>query len=465
MTLTESHEPIPSVHLPALRDFTGPEIVARAVVPGSTVSAPTVIWDLSIYETSAPMSAGRFALVPAPLTKLTNIMSCWAALDPPHPRERLPPLERVPPQKATFEIEWNTVHGLQDRCLTLHSCTLFSHVDWACLPSAPPMWFPISAVDMECAESVNLWFQSTRLRHAVVLRAPTIESAAIYCGAEDVTQGLQAIFLPTITTNIVLGPSKYFHGGSSTSSSQVRRSRSNGCGAQDELAPTVVPLETEYFPSAMAESLDLKKGGDWRVGASGNPLGTQQRYCAVHSPSSSGRDGYVFLTTAVSFTRTSSSLKMSPQPPPRRLRCTVRKTIGYESPPPSTPSRPALPPTSPSRAARTPHRPLPPPLRSPTVSSSAAAASPATPVAPARPVRRHTLRRLGSVERHFGLDAAASTSSPASLPAGRDAPRSPTTGDVTSDTGGGGGGTMSMSEYLRTLTAPAAQARAAHSAP
>ncbi|KAJ7463043.1 hypothetical protein FB451DRAFT_1495253 [Mycena latifolia] len=148
--------------------------------------------------------------------------------------------------------------------------------------------------------------------------------------------------------------------------------------------------------------------------------------------------------------------------------------------PPSTPSRPARPPTSPSRAARTPPlraRYIPfippssvlPPLRSPTASSSIAPASSAAaapppaqaPARPARPVRRRTLCRPVSVERHFGLDdAATSTSSGASPPAGNDAPRSPTASGAALDDGGGGG-TMSMSEYLRTLTAPAAQARAA----
>ncbi|KAJ7437528.1 hypothetical protein FB451DRAFT_1416811 [Mycena latifolia] len=157
---------------------------------------------------------------------------------------------------------------------------------------------------------------------------------------------------------------------------------------------------------------------------------------------------------------------MSPQPPPRRLRCTMSKTIGHESPPP-TPSHVAL--TSSAYIARAgyipfiPPSPIPPPLRPPTVSSSAAAASPAA-VAPARSVRRRTLRRLASVERHLGLDVAASTSPPASSPAGRDAPRSPTTGDAASDTVSGGGGTMSVGDYLRMLTARTAQ-RATRSTP
>ncbi|KAJ7452326.1 hypothetical protein FB451DRAFT_1374168 [Mycena latifolia] len=316
-----------------------------------------------------------------------------------------------------------------------------------------------------------------RRRPAVVLRAPKIESATIYCGACD----------PDTSSDIFMDDYdeyrpwalKILPEAQSPPPPRKRssRSRSNGCGAQvhgavsmmrrnqcwfgwkNGLASTVVPMDTEYFPSAMAESLDLKNGGTSACGCivsglgcavCGNALGTRQNYCSVHSPSSAGRDGYVFLTTAVSLARSSSS----PQD-------------GSASTPASSPlhdaqndwTRAYFPFGPAGYIPLIPPSPVPPPLRSPTASSFTA---PAAPAVPARPVRRRTLRRPASVERHFGLDgASASTSSGASPPAGRDVPRSPTRGDASSDSGAGGAGTMSMSEYLRTLTAPTAHARAA----
>ncbi|KAJ7463042.1 hypothetical protein FB451DRAFT_1495235, partial [Mycena latifolia] len=94
------------------------------------------------------------------------------------------------------------------------------------------------------------------------------------------TQALLAIFSPTITMNIgwpllILPEEPYPPPPLKT----IPRSPSNGCGAQvhgavfmmrrnqcwfgwkDRLARTVVPLDAEYFPSAMAESLDLRNGG------------------------------------------------------------------------------------------------------------------------------------------------------------------------------------------------------------
>ncbi|KAJ7435405.1 hypothetical protein FB451DRAFT_1418252 [Mycena latifolia] len=107
---------------------------------------------------------------------------------------------------------------------------------------------------------------------------------------------------------------------------------------------------------------------------------------------------------------------MSPQPPPRRLRCTMSKTIGHESPPP-TPSHVAL--TSSAYIAPAGYIPFAHPAAS-TVAVRVFLRRRCVPRgrSPARPVRRRALRRLASVERHLGLDVAASASSPASSPAG-----------------------------------------------
>ncbi|KAJ7452202.1 hypothetical protein FB451DRAFT_1565937 [Mycena latifolia] len=342
-----------------------------------------------------------------------------------------------------------------------------------------------------------------RRRPAVVLRAPTIESAAIYCGACD----------PDTSSDIFTDDYDEYRPWALQILPEAQspppprprnsRSRSNGCGAQvhgavsmmrrnqcwfgwkDGLASTVVALDTEYFPSAMAESLDLKNGGTSACGCivsglgcavCGNALGTRQNYCSVHSPSSAGRDGYVFLTTAVSPARSSSSphdgSASTPASSPLHdaQNDWTREFPTFETFPASAPSHVAVTSSAYSPVAPAgyipfiPPSPVPPPLRSPTASpstapASSAATAPPSAQAPARPVRRRTLRRPTSVERHFGLDDA-STSSGASPPAGHDAPRSPTASDAALDDGGGRG-TMSMSEYLRTLTAPAAQARAA----
>ncbi|KAJ7452590.1 hypothetical protein FB451DRAFT_694596 [Mycena latifolia] len=238
-------------------------------------------------------------------------------------------------------------------------------------------------------------------------------------------------------------------------------------GWKDGLTLTVVPLDTEYFPSAMAESLDLKKGGRLACGCivsglgcvvCGNALGARQNYCAVHSPSSAGRDGYVFLTTAISSSpRTSSSPQNASAAAPASSPLHDAQNDWIRNSPRRPHEQRVLPHRA--RGLHSAYPPIvrPPPLRSPTASSSSCATS-AAPTPPARPVRRRTLRRPAGVE----LDSAsASTSSPASSPAGGDAPRTPTSDDAALHSGGGGGGATSMSEYLRTLTAPAAQARAA----
>ncbi|KAJ7462469.1 hypothetical protein FB451DRAFT_1370915 [Mycena latifolia] len=323
--------------------------------------------------------------------------------------------------------------------------------------------------------------EGSRLRRppAVVLRAPTLESVAIVCGAEascdvfsddyDEHRPWALQILPEAPAPPPPPPRK-----------RPPAPRSSGCGARVHgavcimrrsrcwfgwgagLASTVVPLEAGYFPAALAEALDLRDGNGGRaacgcgvsgVGCAvcGNPLGTRQSYCSHHAPSSAGRDGFVFLTSAVSSASAPSSSRDAPPSPSSSPLQETRpdwtrdplefETVIINS---SAPSHVALTSTAYSPVAPEgyipfiPPSPVPPPLPS----SSTAPAPPPAP--PARPLRRRTLRRPASVERYFGG---------ASPPPRWAAPPSPPASDS-----GGGGGTMSMSAYLRTLTPLAAQA-------
>ncbi|KAJ7699588.1 hypothetical protein B0H17DRAFT_1196211 [Mycena rosella] len=194
-------------------------------------------------------------------------------------------------------------------------------------------------------------------------------------------------------------------------------------GWVDGLAPTVVPLEMQYFPRDLAHSLGLAENRGWgraTCGCSssglgcaigGNPLGTRQSYCATHDPSAGGRDGYVFLTSTVtpSTASVSSSSRLPPQniatsppdtqtapiPRPRMNMDTQigwgrETTVAYSPPVPPGPI-PFIPP-SPVLAARPPTS-FAPPAPAPTLHPSAAVYTP--------PRRRRTLRRAASVEHYF----------------------------------------------------------------
>ncbi|KAJ7089112.1 hypothetical protein C8R44DRAFT_861492 [Mycena epipterygia] len=309
----------------------------------------------------------------------------------------------------------------------------------------------------------NIMAESSRLRRrpAVVLRSPTIEPVAIYCGAEDpITAG--DIFeydydehrpgtVQMLPGEQILPPPR----------EKSRMSRSNGCGTQvhdavcimrrnqcwygweEGLALTVVPLETSYFPSGLVESLELKNGGrsancgcvanGLGCAVCGNPLGKIQVHCATHGPGTTGRAGYVFLASAVSPAPTSPSPQdesaivnaapSSPRDPPidwigeSSAAATSRDAPQYPmtnniyspvSPAgSSTPFIPPalLPPASPPTA--TPAPPAPSARRYPSATArpppSAAVAAPDA-ASPPRPRRRRTLRRPGSVERYFGIE-------------------------------------------------------------
>ncbi|KAJ7440623.1 hypothetical protein FB451DRAFT_1300037 [Mycena latifolia] len=165
----------------------------------------------------------------------------------------------------------------------------------------------------------------------------------------------------------------------------------------------------------MAESLDLKNGGISACGCIVSGLGCAVR---VHSPSSAGREGYVFLTTVISPVRPCFPSQDASAATPASSPLHDAQMIGQGTKRPQLSSAPSHGPLTSSAYSPvapagyipfTLSSPIPPPLRSPTASSSTSPSLDGT---------------------------SASTSSGASPPAGRDAPPSPTRDDSASDTGG-----------------------------
>ncbi|KAJ7812702.1 hypothetical protein B0H14DRAFT_2856067, partial [Mycena olivaceomarginata] len=298
--------------------------------------------------------------------------------------------------------------------------------------------------------------ESSRLRRrpAVVLRPPASGPLAIYCGAQD----------PITAENI----SEYDYDEHRPWTAQIlpdeqlppsplkksRSSRSNGCGAQvhgsvcmmrrnqcwygskEELAPTVVPLETFYFPSELVQVLDLSDDRPSACGCVldghrvGNPLGAVQTYCAAHSPrggSIAGPSGYVFASSATPTTVAAPPTDTAP-PTPRALPAPPTPTSpgirfpssppGYISfiPPPPPPATVTsfVPSTTtsfvPSTTTSSPSSSLYADAPPSTFYADADASSQEQPVRP-RPRRRRTLRTLESVERYFSGSGAGATSS------------------------------------------------------
>ncbi|KAJ7462474.1 hypothetical protein FB451DRAFT_1495658 [Mycena latifolia] len=200
---------IPRIHLPALREFTGPELVAAAVVPGSRVTAPTVFWDPinCVADTPAKLVA-RLALSAAPITELTNSLDGWDKLSPQifcslpdiavlrftnrepkssdvqQCRFELPlqkgfveelntalpgfhnlttlvvddPARHMKLRKPSFDWEWRHLNRWSRRCPTLRDCTLFTRIHWQRLPSAPDLWFPTNASGLARSGTFLRWF-------------------------------------------------------------------------------------------------------------------------------------------------------------------------------------------------------------------------------------------------------------------------------------------------------------------
>ncbi|KAJ7444298.1 hypothetical protein FB451DRAFT_1568415 [Mycena latifolia] len=307
-----------------------------------------------------------------------------------------------------------------------------------------------------------------------LLRDPSMESAAIYCGAEAPSASIDFFednYDEHRPWELQILPEEH---SPPPPRSSMPKSRSNGCGAsvhvaasltgrnqcwfgwQDGMAPTVVPLDTVYFPPDVAEFVLKNKG---RSACGGNALGTRSSPCDLHSSNSSGRDGFFFLTSAVSAARTSSSRQYLPTPvaaaSPVQHAQTYwpRDPLGSETVDSSAPSHVAFTSTAYSPVAPAGYIPFIPPSPVPPQTASSSSVPPAasaltSPTPARRPIRRQPLRRPASVERHFGPDDAAVSSSISAWPSARGDP--PDAGS-----GYGGGGATGTSEYYRTLTAPA----------
>ncbi|KAJ6580393.1 hypothetical protein DFH09DRAFT_1440766 [Mycena vulgaris] len=203
--LTQRPLKISPIHLPALREFAGPELVASAVLPGSYVTNPTIFWDsASTRQTSAAKCIARCALSQAPVTELYNVMNGWDApnalsiaaslpaltalqfqnLHPsasPTQREAFltslsialsafpdlhmlildEPGQRAPHTHAVFNWEWDLLQLWHGICPLLQDCTFLSGVRWQRLPFAPTVWFPVNPGQVAGCGTFAHWFLAT----------------------------------------------------------------------------------------------------------------------------------------------------------------------------------------------------------------------------------------------------------------------------------------------------------------
>ncbi|KAJ7486746.1 hypothetical protein FB451DRAFT_1168147 [Mycena latifolia] len=83
-TNAQFHAQIPQIRLPALRAFTGPELVARAIIAGAAVPSPTIFWPPPppMRQTPAAATIARLALAATPITELHNEVDGWDTPDP-----------------------------------------------------------------------------------------------------------------------------------------------------------------------------------------------------------------------------------------------------------------------------------------------------------------------------------------------------------------------------------------------
>ncbi|KAJ7761689.1 hypothetical protein B0H16DRAFT_1688348 [Mycena metata] len=181
--LTAVNPDLASLSLPALRDFSGPGNVARAIVPNSEVAVVTISWDLRIEDEYTEVLAA-ISTTQEPLQKLHNLLQVWDTdllfaikdylphlthLDfrnlsslPPGTGEleafydtletavaSLPNLlvlacishyEHVPPAPADLAREFRAVRAWGARSPALRACLLTSNTMW--LRDTGNMWHP-----------------------------------------------------------------------------------------------------------------------------------------------------------------------------------------------------------------------------------------------------------------------------------------------------------------------------------
>ncbi|KAJ7486772.1 hypothetical protein FB451DRAFT_1391659 [Mycena latifolia] len=205
------HAQIPPIHLPALRAFTGPEAIARAVIADASVPALNIFWDPPpMRQTPAAATLARLALAATPITELHNDMDGWGTPDPRALARALPALtvltylnlrrdssheERAafiaaltaalpdlhhldtlaledPALRArlalqhtsTLDDEWRLLHRWHSLCPTLRECTLLSGVCWVRAPTTLVLWVPGNAGRLARVGRFFEWFQETLMR-------------------------------------------------------------------------------------------------------------------------------------------------------------------------------------------------------------------------------------------------------------------------------------------------------------
>ncbi|KAJ7134045.1 hypothetical protein C8R43DRAFT_956352 [Mycena crocata] len=198
---SQSRVQIPPLHLTQLRAFSGPEVLARAVLPGSRVTHPIIYWDPEPWRRApAEKCIARLALVGSPVAALHSVMSGWDAPDPRAIAAALPDLVALefqnlgPPDRrvefldnliaalprftrlrrlalydevqyppwaeSILDWEWEELDLWQTLCPSLEDCTLFSGIRWVRCPKRK-MWLPAPTTDrVEEGESFLRWFEA-----------------------------------------------------------------------------------------------------------------------------------------------------------------------------------------------------------------------------------------------------------------------------------------------------------------
>ncbi|KAJ7115088.1 hypothetical protein C8R43DRAFT_1156271 [Mycena crocata] len=202
---THARVQIPPVHLPLLNTFLGPEVVARAVLPGSFVADPVIFWDAPAQRRMpAPACLARVIRARTPIIELSSILQGWCSQ--PDPRdlwvvdstlevlklrstvhsaevdqvafldaltqavagfERLttlmliePPHPRRPLGDATFDNEWELLQLWHGLCPTLAACQMLSGIRWERLPQNPVSWVPVNTPErVQPSPEFTSWMQ------------------------------------------------------------------------------------------------------------------------------------------------------------------------------------------------------------------------------------------------------------------------------------------------------------------
>ncbi|KAK6996686.1 hypothetical protein R3P38DRAFT_1956204 [Favolaschia claudopus] len=320
--------------------------------------------------------------------------------------------------------------------------------------------------------------ESSRLRRrpAVVLRTPASGPVSIFCGSQDAinSQNISEYdYDEHRAWSVQILPEEE---GPPPTTREFRSSRSNGCGAEvhssvcmmrrnqcwygskEDLAANVIPLERSYFPTDLAQLLDLRHDEPAACGCAlsglgcavcGNPLGVAQYVCATHSSrgtSMAGPTGYIFAASAVSASEAPPTAHQNSEVPTGSSLPTWNTQIPHNGdiiaasrslPSPPTPTTPGMrfpssppgyvsfippstppsfiPTTTPTSASTTSFVPptttsFVPPTTIPTSPGAGAGTTTATAPGdfPPRPRRRRTLRTPESVEQYFGGDPSVS---------------------------------------------------------